>query len=47
MELLGEANWWMPRWLDAAVPRLSFDREPVSAETADQDVEPLPALVGR
>jgi putative drug exporter of the RND superfamily len=47
MELLGEANWWMPRWLDAAVPRLSVDGEPVGAERADPDVELVPALVGR
>ena len=23
MQLLGRANWWMPRWLDRAVPRLA------------------------
>ena len=23
MELLGSANWWLPRWLDRAVPRLA------------------------
>ena len=25
MELLGPANWWMPRWLDRAVPQLSAE----------------------
>jgi RND superfamily putative drug exporter len=25
MQLLGRANWWMPRWLDRAVPRLASD----------------------
>jgi putative drug exporter of the RND superfamily len=25
MQLLGRANWWMPRWLDRAVPRLAPD----------------------
>jgi putative drug exporter of the RND superfamily len=25
MELLGDRNWWMPRWLDRLVPRLSAD----------------------
>ena len=23
MQLLGDANWWLPRWLDRAVPRLA------------------------
>jgi uncharacterized membrane protein YdfJ with MMPL/SSD domain len=22
MQLVGRANWWMPRWLDRALPRL-------------------------
>jgi putative drug exporter of the RND superfamily len=26
MELMGRANWWIPRWLDRALPR--FDVEP-------------------
>jgi putative drug exporter of the RND superfamily len=25
MELLGRANWWMPSWLDRAVPRLGVE----------------------
>jgi putative drug exporter of the RND superfamily len=25
MELLGARNWWLPRWLDRLVPRLSAD----------------------
>jgi RND superfamily putative drug exporter len=25
MELLGRANWWMPRWLDRAVPSLGVE----------------------
>jgi RND superfamily putative drug exporter len=25
MELLGGANWWLPRWLDRLVPTLSVD----------------------
>jgi RND superfamily putative drug exporter len=27
MELLGDANWWLPRWLDRAIPRVSIERE--------------------
>jgi RND superfamily putative drug exporter len=25
MEVLGRANWWMPRWLDRAVPHLGVE----------------------
>jgi len=27
MELLGDANWWLPRWLDRIVPTLSVEVE--------------------
>ena len=27
MELLGDANWWLPRWLDKLVPRISVEGE--------------------
>jgi putative drug exporter of the RND superfamily len=30
MQVLGRANWWMPRWLDRVVPR--FDPEAVAPE---------------
>jgi RND superfamily putative drug exporter len=29
MELLGKANWWMPRWLDRALPEITVEPEPV------------------
>jgi putative drug exporter of the RND superfamily len=32
MELLGGANWWLPRWLDRLLPTLSVDHPPVLAE---------------
>jgi RND superfamily putative drug exporter len=25
MQLAGDWNWWMPRWLDRILPRLSFE----------------------
>jgi RND superfamily putative drug exporter len=25
MELMGEANWWMPRWLARILPRIDVD----------------------
>jgi RND superfamily putative drug exporter len=33
MELLGDANWWLPRWLDRILPHLDLEGGP----------EPLPA----
>ncbi|MEA2704290.1 MAG: putative drug exporter of the superfamily [Actinomycetota bacterium] len=35
MELLGKANWWLPRWLDRLLPHVGFD----GAEEADLDRE--------
>ena len=36
MELLGDANWWLPRWLDRLLPHLDLEgadtREPSPAE---------------
>jgi RND superfamily putative drug exporter len=28
MELLGKANWWLPRWLDRILPRVHLDAAP-------------------
>ena len=35
MELFGDANWWLPRWLDRILPRVSVDVEHVGAELVD------------
>jgi RND superfamily putative drug exporter len=34
MELLGDANWWLPRWLDRAIPRISVDNAPPHGTSA-------------
>jgi RND superfamily putative drug exporter len=40
MQLLGDKNWWMPRWLDRIIPRLNIEGsatpapEPTTAESA-------------
>jgi len=35
MELLGDRNWWFPRWLDRLIPRLHVEAGPdVDAEFA-------------
>ncbi len=38
MELLGHANWWLPRWLDRIIPRIRVD----SHRTGDTDGGPDP-----
>jgi RND superfamily putative drug exporter len=40
MELLGNANWWLPGWLDRLVPRVSVEAPP------DLTPSPVPALAG-
>ena len=35
-ELLGDANWWLPKWLDGLLPKISVEGhalEPVEVET--------------
>jgi len=36
MQLLGDANWWFPRWLDRLVPKIGID---FGAEAAGERVE--------
>ena len=44
MELLGDKNWWMPRWLDRIIPRLDIEgSHPVAAEPVES--QPKPELV--
>ena len=38
MELLGARNWWVPRWLDRVLPRLTIEHAPEPA--------PVPAATG-
>ena len=35
MELLGDANWWLPKWLDRALPKVAVEGE---------DLQPQPEL---
>ena len=40
MELLGDRNWWIPRWLDRVLPNIEVEgHEPV--EIADEPPEPV------
>jgi RND superfamily putative drug exporter len=36
MELLGDANWWLPRWLDKAIPSFSIERDTHEAIEPEQ-----------
>ena len=36
MELLGDRNWWIPRWLDRILPKVHIEAPPdLDAELAD------------
>ena len=35
MKLLGDWNWWMPSWLDRALPELSFEHRAQEPEPAE------------
>jgi RND superfamily putative drug exporter len=41
MELLGDRNWWIPKWLDRILPRIHVEGRHVPAPAA----EPEPVLV--
>ena len=43
MELLGKANWWIPRWLDRALPRVDVEGH---EELPPADVAELKEPVG-
>jgi RND superfamily putative drug exporter len=45
MVLLGDANWWLPRWLDRILPRMSLENGHVPAESAPESAEPVGASV--
>ena len=48
MELLGEANWWLPRWLDRRLPHISVEGTAVPHTTLARADEPTEAaLAGR
>jgi RND superfamily putative drug exporter len=43
MELLGDRNWWIPRWLDRLVPSVDVEGSPVDAVPPTLSPAPLPA----
>jgi RND superfamily putative drug exporter len=50
MELLGKANWWLPKWLDRLVPRISIEAPPSllpEPAMALDEAEGQPVAAGR
>jgi RND superfamily putative drug exporter len=52
MELLGKANWWLPKWLDRIIPRISVEAPPdlIAVPAAAVDSSPertTPVTAGR
>ena len=46
MELLGDRNWWLPKWLEW-LPRVNVEGEPdFTNESAGGEPQPEPALHG-
>jgi RND superfamily putative drug exporter len=43
MELLGDRNWWLPRWLDRLLPRVDIEGGPGAHPVATGVPEPGPA----
>ncbi|GAA1932744.1 MMPL family transporter [Nocardioides marmoribigeumensis] len=40
MSLLGDLNWWMPRWLDRVLPRIRHAEEPAAGQSDGRPAEP-------
>jgi RND superfamily putative drug exporter len=41
MELLGDRNWWVPRWLDRVLPRIDVEGTGVDSVEALEHDEPV------
>jgi RND superfamily putative drug exporter len=35
MELLGDLNWWLPKWLDRALPKVAVEGEDLELPTPE------------
>ena len=44
MELLGDRNWWLPRWLDRLLPNLDVEGHAGAAPLDEEEPEREPAL---
>ena len=46
MNLLGDANWWLPRALDRRLPSLQHDGQDLPSEQLRDQPAPVPAGLG-
>ncbi|MGO9822924.1 MAG: hypothetical protein ACLPTJ_20025, partial [Solirubrobacteraceae bacterium] len=37
LEILGPATWWLPKWLDARLPRINIEGTEAAAAARDAD----------
>jgi RND superfamily putative drug exporter len=44
MELLGDRNWWLPRWLDRILPNLDVEGHAEPLPEDEDEREPAPAV---
>jgi RND superfamily putative drug exporter len=47
MELLGNANWWLPKWLDRILPHLAVEGSPSHTTTPGGAPVAAPVPAGR
>jgi RND superfamily putative drug exporter len=40
MKLMGDWNWWIPRWLDRLLPRIALETEHDEEQPAEPDLQP-------
>jgi RND superfamily putative drug exporter len=45
MELLGDKNWWLPRWLDRILPNVDVEGHPEPTPEEAEEAEREPVLV--
>ena len=46
MELLGDKNWWLPRWLDRILPHINIEGTPDDISEIDDGPTPIPSPSG-
>jgi len=39
MELLGDRNWWLPKWLDRILPKVDVEGHAVDDDDTDGDAD--------
>ncbi|ADB30467.1 drug exporter-like protein of the RND superfamily [Kribbella flavida DSM 17836] len=47
LQLLGEASWWMPRWLDRVLPNVDTEGEALAQDETPETRQELAPSVGR